>query len=205
MINLPIELSLLSGADVQILEDTYSALRAKFNIGLECNLHFDINKFELTANPDTKIGGMISVNSTAPFHLVFMRKLYRASEAKGGIEREWYKYSVCAVIDLKTDFGRILIRRETFNDRLVALLHPCEMKFPDDKPFEHKFYVVTNDDTKAHLAMNWNFRNAVMEMGDNLMLETDNKTLIISDQMTVDVNQTVQLVEFANKIAALQI
>ncbi|MHB8205789.1 hypothetical protein [Mucilaginibacter sp.] len=117
---------------------------------------------------------------------------------------DWYKYTVWAYINQTKDFGRVLIRHETFNDRLVALLHPCEMKFEDDKPFDHKFYVVTNDDPKAHLAMNWNFRNAVMDMSDNMILETEGKSLIIGYNGVLETEQTIQLAEFASKIAALK-
>jgi hypothetical protein len=78
------------------------------------------------------------------------------------------------------------------------------MKFEDDKPFDHKFYVVTNDDQKAHLAMNWNFRNAVMDMGDNMVLETEGKSLIVGSHSNINLEQTIQLAEFASKIAALK-
>jgi hypothetical protein len=202
--NLPFDTISLSGDDVQILEDTYDALKAKFNIGIDCDIHFDVKKFDLTANTETAVGGILSINSSSPFYLIFLKTHYSEYGMRSATRYDWYKYTVCACINQTKDFGRILIRHETFNDRLVALLHPCEMKFEGDKPFDHKFYVVTNDDQKAHLAINWNFRNTVMGMGDNLMIETEGKSLIIGYNGVLETEQTIQLAEFASKIAALK-
>jgi hypothetical protein len=202
--NLPFDTVSLSGDDVQVLEDTYKALRAKFNIGIDCDIHFDAKNFDLTANTETTVGGILSVNSSSPFYLVFLKTHYSEYGVRSVTRYDWYKYTVWAYINQTKDFGRVLIRHETFNDRLVTLLHPCEMKFEDDKPFDHKFYVVTNDDQKAHLAMNWNFRNAVMGMSDNMILETEENLLIIVYQSEMSAEQTIQLTQFASKIAALE-
>jgi len=202
--NLPFDTINLSGDDVQILEDTYEALKAKFNVGIDCDIHFDVKKFDLTANTETTVGGILAINTASPFYLVFLKTHYSEYGVRSVTRYDWYKYTVWAYINQTKDFGRVLIRHETFNDRLVALLHPCEMKFEDDKAFDHKFYVVTNDDQKAHLALNWNFRNAVMDMGDNMMLETEGKSLIIGNQSDISTEQTIQLAEFASKIAALK-
>ena len=205
MENLPFDTVSLSGDEVQLLEDIYNALKAKFSVEVNCKIHFDAKNFDLTANTETTVGGVLSINSSNPFHLLFLKTRYSNYSVRSTTRDDWYKYTVWAYLNTVKDFGRILIRHETFNDRLVGLLHPCEMKFPDDKPFEHKFYVVTNDDTKAHLALTYNFRNAVMDMGDDLLMETEGKALIIGNQMDLDVVQTMQMVEFANKIAALRV
>jgi len=202
--NLPFDTISLSGDDVQILEDTYDALKAKFNIDIDCNIHFDIKRFDSTANTETTVGGILSINSSSPFYLVFLKTHYSEYGVRSATRYDWYKYTVWAYINQTKDFGRVLIRHETFNDRLVALLHPCQMKFEDDKPFDHKFYVVTNDDQKAHLAMSWNFRNAVMDMEDNMVLETEGKSLIVGSHSNINLEQTIQLAEFASKIAALR-
>ena len=204
MKNLPFDTISLSGDDVQILEDTYNALKVKFNIGTDCDIHFDAKDFDLTANTETTVGGILSINSSSPFYLIFLKTHFSEYGVRSVTRYDWYKYTVWAYINQTKDFGRVLIRHETFNDRLVGLLHPCEMKFEDDKPFDHKFYVVTNDDQKAHLALNWNFRNAVMGMSDNMILETEGKSLIIGNQSEMSTEQTIQLAEFASKIAALK-
>jgi hypothetical protein len=202
--DLPFDTVGLSGDDVQILEDTYEAIKSKFNVGIDCNIHFDTKKFDLTANTETTVGGILAINTASPFYLVFLKTHYSDYGLRSVTRNDWYKYTVWAYINSKTDFGRVLIRHETFNDRLVGLFHPCEMKFPDDKAFDHKFYVVTNDDQKAHLAMNFSFRNAVVDMGDNLILETEGKSLIIGNQADITTDLTIQIAEFAAKISGLR-
>ena len=52
--------------------------------------------------------------------------------------------------------------------------------------------------------MNFSFRNAVMDMGDNLILETEGKSLIIGNQADITTDLTIQIAEFAAKIAAFK-
>jgi len=43
-----------------------------------------------------------------------------------------------------------------------------------------------------------------MDMSDNLILETEGKSLIIGNQADTTTDQTLQIAEFAAKIAALK-
>jgi len=206
--DLPFDLAGLAAADVQSLEDTYAALRTKFSISLSDDSDIHLNDFDLfNINPNISIGGVLLINAPGKnCHLAFLKIHYQPTSGVYGGERlDYYKYQVWAFITLNKDFGRALIRHETFNDRIIGLIHPCELQFKDDKEFDHKFYIVTNNEQKALLAMNWNFRNAVMGMPDNIVLETAGTTLIIgTGAITIDPGQTIQLAEFASKIAALK-
>jgi len=206
MENLPFDLVSLSADDVQSLEDTYKALRAKFSISLYDSTDIPIKQFDLlNSGPDKTIGGTLLINTPANnLHLVFLKIHYSYYGLRSTTRSDYYKYQVWAFINSNKDFGRVLIRHETFNDRLVGLIHPCELEFKDDKPFDHKFYVVCNDEQKALLAMNFNFRNAVMDMGDDMLLETAGHSIIIGNNMAVEAEQTIRLVEFACKVAALK-
>jgi hypothetical protein len=204
--DLPFDLVSLSSDDVQSLEDTYQALCAKFNVGPSGDNDIHLEKFDIfNNNPNISIGGTLLIKTPANnCHLAFLRIHYSNYGLKSVTRYDYYKYQVWAFITLNKDFGQVLIRHETFNDKIVGLLHPCELNFKDDKEFDRKFYVVTNDEQKALLAMNWNFRNAVMDMGHSMMLETMGNSIIIGNNMSVDVEQTIELAEFACKIAALK-
>ncbi|WP_183575901.1 hypothetical protein HDF18_18550 [Mucilaginibacter sp. X5P1] len=204
--NFPFDTCSLRADTVQALEDTYAALRAKFNISVPNDINLHINKFEtININPDISVGGVLQINNTAnECYLAFVKIHNYYHSVRSGEDQDFYQYKVWAFITLKNDFGRILIRRETFTDRVVNLIHPVELKFPDDKAFSNKFYVVTNDEQKALLAMNWNFRNAMMDMDDDIEMEALDHTLIISNNKNIDAEQTVQLAELASKIAGLK-
>jgi hypothetical protein len=204
--NLPFDTCSLNADVVQALEDTYVALQAKFNISVPNDINLHINKFEsINANPDISVGGILQINNTAnECYLAFVKIHEHYHNIRAASDVDFYRYKVWAFITLKNDFGRVLIRRETFADRLVNLIHPVELDFKDDKEFSHKFYVITNDEQKALLAMNWNFRNAIMDMADDVEMEALNHTLIISNNQNLDSEQTVKLAEFASKVAALR-
>lgn len=202
----PFDTCSLHADTVQALEDTYAALRAKFNISVPNDINLHITKFEsITVNPDATVGGILQINNTAnECYLAFVKIHNYYHSVRSGEDVDYYIYKVWAFVTLKNDFDRTLIRRETFVDRIVNIIHHVELDFKDDKEFNNNFYVVTNDEQKALLAMNQGFRNAIMDMPDDMEMEALNHTLIISNNKNLDAEQTVQLAEFAGKVAALR-
>jgi hypothetical protein len=58
---------------------------------------------------------------------------------------------------------------------------------------------------KASAAMNWNFRNVIMEINDeDIVIEIVNDKLIIGNNKWPDAEQTVYIAEIAGKIASLR-
>lgn len=205
MKHLPFDLVDLSAGVVETLDDTYKLLSEKFDIGTAPEIDLDLKNFDLLNTTDkVSIGGLLSLNGTGSFYLAFIKTKYSYYSIKSTTRTDYHNYQVWAVINSNKDFGRSFIRHESFADRLVGLMHPCELNFKDDKTFDHKFYVVCNDEQKALTAMNWNFRNAVMDMPDDIMLETAAKQIVIGNNMNLDPHKTLQLTEFASKIAALR-
>jgi len=205
MKDLPFDLMGLAAEDVQTLEATYQLLKGKFSTSGPSDVHFPVEKFDLfSSGNDIKVGGILSLNTEGNFYLVFLRISYSSYSTYGIARNDYDKYKVWAYIKTNKDYGRALIRYKTLNDRILGLIHPCELNFKDDKHFDHQFYVVCNDEQKALSAMNWNFRNAVMEMGEGMMLETVDKDIIIGSNINFDPHNTVEIAEFASKIASLQ-
>jgi len=204
--NLPFDTCSLQADTVQALEDTYAALRAKFNVSVPNDINLHIDEFEtINANPDISLGGILQINNTVnELYLAFIKIHEHYHSVRSVTDVDFYVYKVWAFIKMKSDFGRVLIRKETFTDRIVSLIHHVELDFNDDKEFNKRFYVITNDDQKAHLAMNWNFRNAIMDMANDMEMEALDHTLIISNNQPIDTEQTIHLAEFASKIAALR-
>jgi len=203
MRNLPFDTINLGADDVQALEDSYNALKAKFNIGL-ADSHTHLNKFELFNNePDASVSGTFLINSPAVnCYLNFVKIHYNYSVGRSQVNN--YKCQAWAFVTLKRDFGRILIRRETFTDKMLEIVHHTELKFKDDKQFSDKFYVVTNDEVKAAAAMTPDFRTAIMSVKDtDFVIETIGDTLVIRNNQPINSQDIVYLAEFAGKIAAI--
>lgn len=206
--NLPFETIKLDSGEVQTLEETYAALTSKFDISLPDDVNISINIFDVfTYNHDANIGGILQINHPANnCYLLFIRiHYYYNSYRYGGEPVDYYKYQLWGMVKLKKDFGRVLIRRETFRDKILGLIHPVELEFKDDKAFNNKFYVVTNDEDKALDAMNWNFRNAIMNINDaDIMMETVNDILIVGNNKWLNAEEAVQLAEITLKLASIK-
>jgi hypothetical protein len=209
MNNYPFDTVGLDADEVQALEDSYKALKTKFNIAVPDKFNAQINKFELFNN-DAKasVGGTLLINPPInTCYLLFIRSFYSSSAGgRGGGSQniQYYKNQAWAFVNLKNDFGRVLIRRETFTDRILELIHPVELKFAEDKAFSHQFYVVTNDKEKAASAMTQTFRDTIMGIDMNdLTIEIVNNTLIIGNSNAITPQRTVYLAEAASKIAAV--
>lgn len=211
MRNFPFDTVYLAADEVQALEDAYKALKAKFNISLPGDTDQHINKFELFNNdPGAKIGGTLLINQPGiSCYLNFIKSRFSYSYggrgSKGGQDFTYYKYQVWAFITLNRDFGRVLIRRETFADKILGIVHPIELKFKDDKVFSDHFYVVTNDKEKASAAMTSDFRNIIKDMMyKNFVIEIIGNTLVIRDNQPIDTEEVIHMTEFASKITKLR-
>jgi len=203
MKNLPFDTINLAADDVQALEDSYNALKAKFNISLP-DSHTHLNKFELFNNePEATVSGTFLIDYPAmACYLNFVKIHYNYSVGRSRVSN--YKCQAWAFVTLKRDFGRILIRRETFTDKMLEIVHHTELKFKDDKQFSDKFYVITNDEAKATAAMTPDFRTAVMNIRDtDFVIETIGDTLVIRNNQPINPQDIVYLAEFASKIAAI--
>ena len=207
MHNLPFETAGLFAEDVQTLEKTYTALKEKFNVGLPCDVELPLEKFDLfNGNPNIVAGGTLSIaHPSNNCYLAFIRIHICYNPIKSAGEPvDYYKYQVWGLIKAKKDYGRIFIRRETFADKLVGLVHPVELEFKDDKAFSKQYYVLTNDQDRAQMAMNWNFRNAIMNIqGRDIIIETANNLMVIGDNKYLDAGETIYLTETMVKLASV--
>lgn len=203
MKNLPFDTVDLSADDVQVMEDTYKALQTKFNIGLP-DTGF-INGFELFNNEqEASISGTFLLDyPSVDCYLNFVKIHYNYTAGRSRVNN--YKCQTWAFVNLKSDFGRVLIRKETLTDKILEMVHHTELKFSDDKVFSDNFYAAANDTAKALTGMIPAFRDVIKEnMYLNFVIEINGTALVIRNNQPIDAEQTVHLAELANKIAALK-
>jgi hypothetical protein len=99
----------------------------------------------------------------------------------------------------------VIIRTETFVDKLKELLLPLELDFKEDKPFSKRFYVLTDDKDKAANAMTQPFRDAVMSIKEtDFIIEIFEHTLIIGNRKPILPEHACYLAEFVTKVAAIK-
>lgn len=211
--DLPFNTVGLQGSEVDTLKETYESLRKKFTVDISCTEKLDLNNFDVLKwyqdpihHNDFNEGGLLKISTPLnECYLVFLKiRHYFTNRAAIGEGIDYYNYQAWALVRQKKDFGRALIRKETFTDRILSIIHPQELEFSDDKPFDRKFYVVANEPEKAKNAMNFNFRNALMgiELG-NFCIEANDKELLIGINDWLCPDHALRATEIACKLASL--
>jgi hypothetical protein len=172
----------LTPEEIDRLQQTYTALKDKFNIQLTGNINFQLEQFEVFKH-------CFDVN---------IRDSYVIKEDGNS------SYVLFVETHSKTpnNFGRVLIRPETLRDKIVELIHPLEIDFKEDNAFSDTFYVVANDHDKAINGINRNFRNAVMDVREeDFIIEIVEHTLIIGSKKSITPDRAVHLAEFVARVA----
>jgi hypothetical protein len=60
-------------------------------------------------------------------------------------ETRFSEYELIGIATLKKDYGRVLIRPETIEDKIKDLILSTDIDFDFNKGFSKKYYVVAND------------------------------------------------------------
>lgn len=191
----------LTNEAVELFRDTYNLLAEKFDIQPTGDIDFHLEDFELFRNYSELrlLGSFVIKNSRTDCYILFLEVAYTTS----GKFKDAHpvEYQTWALSYLKHDFGRVLIRKETLKDKIVELVHPVEIDFPEDKAFSDTFFVVANDFNKAFANINRDFRNAVMDIRqDEFLIEIADHTLIIGDKKPVFPGRAIHLADFVTRL-----
>lgn len=195
----------LSSATIDLFQDTYSLLQEKFDIQPTGNIDFHLEDFELFKNYTAVHlrGSFVIKNSRTDCYVLFIELDYATVSTSREGSSHHKEYQTWALAYLKHDYGRVLIRRETLADKIIELVHPIEIDFPEDKAFSDTFYVIANDFNKAFANINRDFRNAVMDVRqDEFLIEIADHTLIIGDKKPVFPGRALHLAEFVTRLCA---
>jgi len=204
--NLPFDTIDTDAEDVQALEDIYKVLKEKFTVGLPLETGIQLSQFEIFNNfPGASIGGTLLIDHPENgCYLLFVKVPTHIQNGRGP-SLNYYKYQVWAYATLRNDFGSTIVKRETFIDRLLNVLHPVELKFEDDPAFNKEFNVVATDKQKARNAMTPAFRGAIkgIQMKD-FVIEIANNSLLIGSIEPITPPQTLELSAIAANLSTIK-
>jgi hypothetical protein len=93
-------------------------------------------------------------------------------------ETRFSEYELIGIATLKKDYGRVLIRPETFEDKIKNLFLVTDIDFDFNEDFSKKYYVVANDETKVRNCTSNSFLEAVQAF-DDLEIELDGNILMV--------------------------
>jgi hypothetical protein len=202
--NYPFDTVGLNSETIDTLDETYQLLRSKFRVEQTGNIDFQLEDFEVFKYyKDINLRGSYAIKQRGnDCYILFVETHAQVQQAKYGVT-DYYEYQIWALAYLKKDFGRAMIRPETLADKLIELVHPVELDFEEDKAFSDTWYVLVNDRWKADIAMDRNFRNAVMDMRhEDIVIEIIDHTLVIGYGRPVSPDTAIQLADFVSRICS---
>jgi hypothetical protein len=193
----------MSEADAHKLFEIYNSLKTVYST--EVDLDFELSYGDFSAFYGNMLNARGTVfrlsNGAKPFYLNFPEIKYKIGGGRytpGTV----LEYQTWGCINLKNDYGHILIKQETFLDKVHDLINPIDINFEDDKVFSSKFLVVADDKLKAQLQLSPNFREYIKQIDlEEFLIEIIGNKLIIGDKKVATAATTLIFAGFLSTIA----
>lgn len=203
MRSLPFSTTNLDTSNIEAICKIFDRLQQKFEVSYELDLNYQFASLELFKNRKINIGPAIKItNSFESFHLAFLYVGYSYAYSRKYSYSLTYEYQTWGIINLRKDFGHILIKPETLIDKIHELIKSIEIDFPDDPEFSKKYFVVTNDETKARSSMSSLFREQIKRISmSDFVLEIRGDKLIIGNRKIIEPDSAIDLVNFMDSLS----
>lgn len=107
------------------------------------------------------------------------------------------------LIDLKKDYGKALIRPETFGDKVFEVLIPQEIDFPEHPGFSDKYYFYTDEDNKekTRAAMTPEILEAIYQY-DELVIQIVRNIMLVKRLRRITPEDCQELAAFSFQLKA---
>jgi len=189
--------------EAQRLFDIYTKLKGTYSIEVDHEFNLPFASFETFRNNGLNDKGIVFKinNGYRPFFLCFpeIQDWLRNSRYSPGPSIEFQPWGY---YKLEENFGHVLIRTETFLDKIHELINPIELDFEDDKTFSQHFFVVTNDKSKAQLKITNTFRELLKQIRlSEIIIEIKGTELLIGDKKVISEEQVLAFTEFLNALS----
>lgn len=189
--------------EAQRLFNIYTKLKDAYSVEVDHEFNLPFASFEtFRTNGLNDKGSVFKIdNGYRPFFLCFpeIQDWLRNSKYSPGPSIEFQPWGY---YKLKEDFGHVLIRTETFLDKIHELINPIELDFEDDKTFSQRFFIVTNDKLKAQLKITNAFRELIKQINlSEIIIEIKGNELLIGDKKVISEDRVLIFTEFLNNLS----
>ena len=192
----------MAESDIQMILTINDEIKNRCSASFDFDFTFDFKKYDSFSYNDVgRINPVISLNNNKSY-FAFVETSYTLSTASRGGNRTYNEFQLWGIVLLKKDYGHLLIRTETFLDKVRELIAHVELNFEDDKEFSKKFYVLANDKTKAELLITQSFRNLIQKIKEKeFIIEIVESKLIIGNKKIPDIQSTLCFLDFMKKVS----
>ncbi len=202
MNNLPFVSYTMSEPQVQLVLKIHEELRKNYAVAFDLDFPFDMKPFaSFETNEIFDSGPFLKItNPRRIFHLGFIQLGYQIPAARQA--RSYFReFQQWGILNLSKDYGHILIKPETMLDKVHELIHHIELDFDDDPEFSKKYYILTDDKTKADLYLTPSFRDQIKAItAPDFIVEILGNQLIIGNKKLIDLESALTFVEFLDKL-----
>jgi hypothetical protein len=202
MNNIPFSTFDMSEDEAEIMLELYNGLKRLYSTEVDPDFTLDIKSFDVFSHDEVNDYGpvfRITANGRT-FYLNFIEVAYKTGGGKYSSSSH-IEYQTWGSIELKNDFGHILIKPETFLDKVYDFINPMDVDFDDDKEFSKKFLVVANDKLKAQLQLTQKLRDCIMGIELNeFVIEIMGNRWIIGNKKVVTAGSVFPFAKFLEKV-----
>jgi len=116
-------------------------------------------------------------------------------------QNEWYitEQEIIGIAVLQKDYGRVLIRPETINDKISELFEKTEIDFDNDLAFSSRYYMLAEKESQCRKCVSAEFRKTVRGF-DGLEIEIDGRILIARFRKPYTVEIGIAITRFITAI-----
>jgi hypothetical protein len=112
------------------------------------------------------------------------------------LEKE-FQFQNWGICTLKRNFGRVILRKEKFADKISEILKPVEFDFKEDKFFSDKVYMLVDDEDLIKLNFSKSYRDMIRNLDlEDYHIEIIDRQLIISTGQKINYKDSLKLCEF---------
>lgn len=194
----------LTSDQIETILSVFDSLQRNHSVDFKMDFSLPFKEFALFGNHDTcSAGPVIEVKENGhSFFVIFAQVLYQYHSASRNGVTSAKEYQAWCVYPLRRSYGHILIKSETFLDKIHEFVHRLEIDFKEDVDFSDHYYVLASDEHLARSLLDLRFRNCLKEIRDSdFLLEVGNNWLIAGNKKRFNYHDTIEMVRFLDKLS----
>ncbi len=139
-------------------------------------------------------------NSVRNEHLLHIKTTTR-HHYKGRSSSNSENYIIC-YFEIKESLGHVMIRPETFEDKINEFFSKAEIDFDSNPKFSNKYYMLSNNEVQTETNISTNFLSIIEEY-DNLHIEINNNKSITTSLITMNIEEAERMADFCRKASVV--
>lgn len=193
----------------QVLNTAFTEISNKYKIVLHEQKeeeHLLSKLYQLIGNQPSGLGTISELKyycsfgfqTTNPFKIIIFEKTDSYYHGRSAQRLEFIDYIIIAYKRLSVNYDEILIRKETFNDKLIDLIFPQEIDIDEFPEFSKKYFVLAKNENTVNQFINKSRANLLVENSDMDVIyqihENDCWIVNLKDLCTAEIIKTINII-----------